>query len=565
VSADPPTLVHALIQRASEDPDGTAFRTLVSGGASRSRTWSWSRWKAEGDRIAQGLGGLGVGPGDRVAILAGNTPVWPLADLGILRAGAVSVGLYPSSAPRQVGEILRDSGAGIVFVDTGDQLDKVREVLPGLPELRRIVLGPDLAGVSPTETEGAVEVPLTELMATGTGGLPILPEPEADAVLIYTSGSTGTPRGARLTHAGLVASAVSVRDTLGLRAGDRMLSFLPFCHAAERIFGQATRLVVGIEAGLVSDPGRVFQAAAELRPTVFGGLPRFYEKIYEAELAERGPDASPPSPAIQRMTGGEVRVATSGGAALPREVAAGLGRLGLEVLGAYGLTEHLCCTFNRPGAPRFDDVGLPMPGTELRIAEDGEILVRRSALTFAGYHARPEETREAFTEDGRWLRTGDLGRLDPEGRLTVVGRKKELLALSTGKKVAPLLIEARLVDRPWIDQAVLVGEGRKFVGALLTLRRPVVEAWAREAGLTLSWPELIRHPGVEEQVQTQVSEVNAQVSRTESVRRFHILSTPLTVESGELTPTLKPRRDVILRRRAESIEALYRAGAEAAR
>lgn len=564
MSDEPATLVHALARRALEAPEAVAFRTVVEGGAAQARSWTWSEWRRDAEAVARGLRALGTRPGDRVAILSGNTPVWPLADLGILAAGAVSVGLYPTSAPGQVREILKDAEVGRVFVDGADQLEKVREIAPDVPTLRHlIVAGEARPGAGPSSGRPR-ETSLEALMAMEGGETPPLPDPEADAMLIYTSGSTGRPRGARLTHATLVASAASVRDTLGLRPGDRMLSFLPFCHAAERIFGQATRLVVGMEAGLVPDPALVFEAAAAFRPTVFGGLPRFYEKIHEAELAERGSMAPPPSAVLERMTGGEVRVATSGGASLPREVAEGLARIGLEVLGAYGLTEHLCCTFNRPGDARFDDVGPPMPGTELRIAEDGEILVRRSILTFSGYHGRVSDTRDAFTEDGEWLRTGDLGRLDEEGRLAVIGRKKELLALSTGKKVAPLPIEARLVDRPWIDQAVLVGEGRKFVGALLGLRRPVVETWARGQGIALPWSRLIRDPRVRDRVEAQVAEVNAGLSRTESVRRFEILSEPLTVESGELTPTLKLRRDVILARRSEAVDGLYGAGTEAA-
>ena len=571
MSGSASTLVDALAGLAERSPDTVAFRTLVDGGASTERSWTWRAWAEDAWRVAAGLRAVGVAPGDRVAVLASNTPVWPIADLAILRVGAVSVGLYPTSAPAQVEEILDDAGARVVFVDDAGQLEKVRAVAHRLPTLSRIVVCTDEAwspgGEVRSEPEApsqptavAHEIMLDDLIRHGdVGALDEVdpPEPDADAVLIYTSGSTGAPKGARLTHRTLVASAESVRDTLGLRSDDRMLSFLPFSHAAERIFGQATRLLVGIECGLVLDAKRVFEAAAGFRPTVFGGLPRFYERMYEAELAERGPEAQGPSPAIERMTGGAVRIATSGGATLPAEVAGGLQRLGLTVLGAYGLTEHLCCTFNRPGDPRFDDVGTPMPGTEIRIASDGEILIRRSDLTFAGYHDRPDATRAAFTDDGVWLHTGDLGRLGPGGRLTVTGRRKELIALSTGKKVAPLPIEARLVEQPWIGQAVLVGEGRKFIGALLTLRRPVVERWAAEEEVDLPWEVLVRDERVVERVARQVEEVNRRVSRTESVRRFEILADPLTVDAGELTPTLKPKRTVILQRHADRIDTIY--------
>jgi long-chain acyl-CoA synthetase len=220
-------------------------------------------------------------------------------------------------------------------------------------------------------------------------------------------------------------------------------------------------------------------------------------------------------------------------------------------------SEHLCAAFNRPDRYAFDSAGLPMPGVELRIAEDGEILLRRGPLTFAGYHGRPEETRASFSADGEWLLTGDLGRLGEDGCLRVTGRKKELLALSTGKKVAPLPIEALLVCDALVGQAVLVGEGRKYVSALLVPRRPVVEAWARERGLDLPYAELLRHPDLLARVQRSVDSVNAGLSRTERIRRFLLLDRELSAERDELTPTLKVRRAVVMERYREQLDALY--------
>jgi long-chain acyl-CoA synthetase len=347
----------------------------------------------------------------------------------------------------------------------------------------------------------------------------------------------------------------------------------------------------------VPDHTRLGEAARAYGPTLFGGLPRFYEKAYEALEAERAA-ASPEERAAwdralelgrrrsaQRRGAGDggddeaerawadavapfaarlkdhfgdrVRLATSGGAALPQEVAETLDALGLTVLGAYGLTEHLCAVFNRPDAYGFDSAGPPMPGTTLRIADDGEILILRSDLTFAGYHGRPAESRQAFTADGSWLLTGDLGELDERGFLRVTGRKKELIALSTGKKVAPVPVEARLMDDPWIAQAVLVGEGRKFIAALLTLRRPVVEGWARAAGVTGAMDALTRRPDVVARVQAAVDRVNAGLSRTEQVRRFVLLDRELSLEEDELTPTMKIRRSVVLERFHDLIDDLY--------
>jgi long-chain acyl-CoA synthetase len=241
---------------------------------------------------------------------------------------------------------------------------------------------------------------------------------------------------------------------------------------------------------------------------------------------------------------------------LPAEVAEYLDALGITVLGAYGLTEHLCVAMNRPDAYRFDTAGPAMPGTELRVAADGEILVRRNALSFAGYHGRPEETRAAFTADG-WLLTGDLGELLPDGSLRVTGRKKELIALSTGKKVAPLPIEAALAQDPWIGQAMLYGEGRRFVSALISLRPSMLKRWRNGDADGPAADGILRHPDLLRVVQGAVDRVNARLSRTEQIRRFVVLGRELTAEDGELTPTLKLRRTVVAEKYRDELDALY--------
>jgi long-chain acyl-CoA synthetase len=258
------------------------------------------------------------------------------------------------------------------------------------------------------------------------------------------------------------------------------------------------------------------------------------------------------------LFGGRVRRATSGGATLPAEVAEYLDALGITVLGAYGLTEHLCVAMNRPDAYRFDAAGPPMPGTETRIAADGEILVRRGDLSFAGYRGRPEETRAAFTADG-WLLTGDLGERLPDGSLRVTGRKKELIALSTGKKVAPLPIEAALAQDPWIGQAMLYGEGRRFVSALISLRPSMLRRWS-EGAAPVPADGVLRHPDLLNVVQEVVDRVNARLSRTEQIRRFVVLGRELTAEHGELTPTLKLRRGVVAEKFRDELDALYQVG-----
>ncbi|HEX8243545.1 MAG TPA: AMP-binding protein, partial [Longimicrobium sp.] len=414
------------------------------------------------------------------------------------------------------------------------------------------------------------------------------------AILIYTSGSTGEPKGAELPHRNLLASAESIIEALGLTERDTTLSFLPFCHAAERVFGLYTRVVCGMEAALVPDHTRVWEAARAYGPTLFGGLPRFYEKAFEALHAEHLASAGegrarwdrviqlgtarsrlvqarrfvPPTleqewremgaPLFERARaffGGRVRRATSGGAALPREVAEYLDALGITVLGAYGLTEHLCVAMNRPDAYRFDAAGPAMPGTEIRVAEDGEILVRRGSLSFGGYRGRPRATADAFTPDG-WLLTGDLGQLLDDGSLRVTGRKKELIALSTGKKVAPLPIEAALAQDPWIGQAMLYGEGQKFISALISLRPAMLRRWA-DGRSDAHGNGVVDHPELLTQVQAAVDRVNAGLSRTEQIRRFVVIGRELTAEDGELTPTLKLRRTVVAEKYRGELDALY--------
>jgi len=591
------TAARAFLERAALHPDRVAYRTLAAGGAPRDETLAWGEWAEAARRFAAALLADGLQPGESVAILAGTGTLWPIADLGVLMAGGVSVGLYPTSAPVQVRQIVEDCGARVLVVDGAAQLAKAAEVRAELPRLRTVVStdggrgsvrwGEWLErGAAALESSG-IAAELERRTASASPG--------DVAILIYTSGSTGEPKGAEITHRCLLASAESIIAALGLGEDDTTLSFLPFCHAAERMFGLYTRIVAGMEAALVVDHTCVWQAADAYGPTLFGGLPRFYEKAYEALHAEhlRAEGAAraawdrtvelgvarsrlvqarqPVPPALEEewrrvgeplfrrardLFGGRVRRATSGGAVLPGEVASYLDALGITVLGAYGLTEHLCVAMNRPDAYGFDAAGPAMPGTEIRIAADGEILVRRGDLSFDGYHGRPEETEAAFTGDG-WLLTGDLGELLPDGSLRVTGRKKELIALSTGKKVAPLPIEAALAQDPWIGQAMLYGEGRKFVSALISLRPSMLRRWRNGDSDAPAPDGILRHPELLTAVQSAVDRVNAGLSRTEQIRRFVVLGRELTAEDGELTPTLKLRRGVVAEKYRDELDALY--------
>lgn len=596
------TMLDIFAERVERHPDRVALEELRAGGAARDRRLSWREWYEASRQVAAALIGAGIAEGDTVAILAGNRILWPIADLGVLMAGAISVGLYPTCAPSQAVQLLRDCGATVAIADTAGQAEKLRAAVGPSTRLKTIIVEDD-AGSTALDA-----VSWESWLASGRSGLErpdVTAElrrraqgigPGSDALLVYTSGSTGEPKGARITHRYLHASARSVRDTLGLTEDDSSLSFLPYCHAGERVFGLYTRVLCGMRTAHVEDQRRIWDAASAAEPTVFGGLPRYFEKlrealaIHEATLGEearatwaegirlgrersalrrRGtpvPDAlerqwraaiAPCEKALAAMVGSRVRLATSGGAALPAEVADYLDAAGLTVLGAYGQTEHLCVAMHRPSRYDTETVGPPMPGTDVRIAEDGELLVRRGDLTFTGYFGRPDATREAFTADDEWLRTGDLAAMTEDGRLRIVGRKKEIIALSNGKKVSPLPIEAALTEDPFIAHAMLYGEGKNFITALLVPSRHAVEQWLRGHGLARSYEDALREPGVVARIQEAVDGVNARLSRPEQVRRWTLLGHELAAENDELTPTMKVRRATVTERYRVLLEPLY--------
>lgn len=585
--------------RAAELGDREALRQFD--GPRAGERLSWRDWADASRYFAAALVAAGHGPGEIAAIFAGNRALWPVSDIGVMSAGLVATGIYPTSASTQVRQLLADSGATVAVVDTAERLSRVLSERDALPMLRTIIVQ-DLEKPAP-----AGVISWDEWLARGAAAIAAgadaelngrlaAARPDDTAALIYTSGSTGEPKGACISHRYLIASAESIRDTLDLGPGDSTLSYLPFCHAGERVFGLYTRVLCGMPAVLVEDHRLIWEAARTTAPTLFGGLPHFYEKVHAALQADREA-ASPAGRArwddvlalgrqrsalrrrgaavpvalddewlrrgeplfahVRDHFGGSLRLATSGGAALPTEVAEFLDAVGVTVLGAYGMTEHLCVAFHRPGAYAFEGVGPAMPGTELRVAEDGEVMIRRGALTFSGYFGRAEESRSAFSEDGEWLLTGDLGELDARRMLRITGRKKELIALSTGKKVAPLPVEACLAEDAWIAQAMLYGEGKKFISALIAPRRASIEEWARHRRDMHVDGDLLAIPEVAERIRAAVERVNATLSRTEQIRRYIVLDRELSLDEDELTPNLKIRRAVVAERFRERLDALY--------
>jgi long-chain acyl-CoA synthetase len=624
----PPTIPARFLAQAERLGDRVAFTTHVALGAREDRTWTWREWRDDAMALAALFTPGERWPTARIAIMAGNTPVWPIAEMGAMLAGLPTVGIVPRSVVTHVAAVLDDADCAVAFCDDAEHLATLCEaaqqraftliVHDAGPEAEASVRArwPSVHGFTERfeprdgargvvvlwEWERALALGRSALdhvrpspratVATAAAAL----DPAAEAIVIHTSGSTGAPKGAVLSHRAIAANADAIVATLGATDADVQLSVLPYAHAAERIFGLHSRITAGMSCALVPDASRLWDACRLAQPTIFGGLPRLHERLHDALLGAsraatgdagaawerlldtgrtrarlRAAGAAVPAPlevewqaaravaapVLAWHLGPRVRLATSGGAALPVAVAETLDACGLTVLGAYGQTEHLSIAMHRPDTVDFASAGPPMPGTELRIADDGEILVRRGAMTFDRYLHREAETAAAFTADGAWLRTGDLGEIDARGRLRITGRIKELIALGTGKKVAPAPIEARLAADPWIAQAMLAGEGRKYVAALVVPRATTVTAWARDEVIDGDFATLARHPRLRERLAAAIDAVNATLAPAERVARFAIVPEEFTVADGTLTPTMKLRRATIARRHAALLETLW--------
>lgn len=501
-------------------------------------TWrgiSWDVFDTRVHEFASALLACGLKRGDSVCLLMGNVPEWPISDIGTIAAGGVGVGLYPTSSAEQCQYIIDHSDAAFVVVDTQSQLEKILSVRDRLPKVQFIIaLNEDAASTAPDVISYARFLELGRqsrdqfaslLLERGNGAAP-----DDVAIMVYTSGTTGRPKGACLSHRYIINSVESLRQTIPIFDTDVSFSYLPFCHVAERISGLYNRLYAGAPVYFVDDLARLGEYMLEVKPTVFASLPRFFEKIHAQIMAT----ANTENTDVRDYFGGRVRLLTSGGAPLPLEVNEFFAAAGLPILQAYGLTENVCVAFNRVDHYKFGTVGLPMPGCEVKLAADGEILVR-SEMMFSGYYKAPDDTAAAFS-DG-WLLTGDLGEFDEDGFLKITGRKKELIVTSTGKKIAPSLIENMLKEHHLISQAMVYGEGKSYLVALITLSGAA--------------------DGAKQIVQQKIDEINQRVSSTESIRKFVMLDRDFEIAKDEITPTGKVKRDVIAQRYSNLIEELY--------
>lgn len=541
------------------------------------------------DALARGLVAAGIAAQDRVAIMSRTRYEWTLADLALWTIGAVPVPVYETSSKDQVAWIVQDSGAVAMIVEDQAMMAAVAEVRDELPALRDLWCI-DAGALDELVAAGAEvdeQVVAERRAAVGRQDL---------ATIIYTSGTTGTPKGCELTHDNFMALAENAAERLAVvvRApGSSTLLFLPLAHVFAR-FIEVVCLHAGARMGHTPDPRTVLDDLAAFRPSFLLSVPRVFEKIYNSaeQKAENGSrakgrifrwaarvaqdysraldDGGPGvllrsrHAAADRLVfaklraamGGRVEYAISGGAALGERLGHFYRGVGLVVLEGYGLTETTApATVNTPDMIRIGTVGRPLPGVGVRVAPDGEILVR-GVNVFRGYHNDPEATAEAM-HDG-WFATGDLGEVDRDGFLRITGRKKEILVTAGGKNVSPGPLEDRLRAFPLISQCMVVGDGRPFVAALVTLDEEMLPVWAQSHGLEgLTVEQAREHELVRAEVQRAVDEANTSVSRAESIRKFTILAEDFTTDNGLLTPSLKLKRSRITDLLQEEVEALY--------
>jgi long-chain acyl-CoA synthetase len=529
------------------------------------RPVSWDEAAERVEALARGLLARGVRHGDRVAVLSRTRLEWILLDWAVMSIGAVVVGLYPTSSAKECEYVLGHCEAVLAFTEDDEQTRKLVSIRGALPTLREII---------PFDW-------LEKLESDGRLARHLRPEPveEKDlATLIYTSGTTGPPKGCMLTHRNLVTAATCVVEGVN-QPGDTILLFLPLAHSYGRLAHQAGTYR-GATVALVADVARVPEAMAEVRPTVLPAVPRVYEKIHANTLGEieragglrkriglwalgvgarasRARREGAPVGAVlglqQRLAdrlvfakvrerlGGRLRVGISGAAPLSTDVMEFFHALGVPVVEGYGLTETASSAcVNEPADFRIGSVGRSVEGTEVRLADDGEILIHSDSV-FAGYYREPQATAEALTDDG-WLRTGDVGEIDEEGFLRITDRKKDLIITAGGKNIAPQNLENALKASRFVSQALVVGDRRPYVTALVTLD---------EAELASSGND------PQELVQGLVDDVNRDRTRVEQIKRFVILPRDFSQEEGEVTPTLKLRRRVIHEHFADEIERLY--------
>ncbi|ANW20260.1 AMP-dependent synthetase/ligase [Streptomyces clavuligerus] len=617
----PPSVAVLFAERVAATPDAEAFRYPVPSASGQGpdewKSLSWSEAAERVHAVAAGLIGLGVEPEDRVALASATRIEWILADLGVMCAGGATTTIYPSTNAEESAYILADSESRVLIAEDAVQLAKARERRAELPGLRHVVVI-DATGVEPdaADPEGWV-LTLAELEARGAAYLAATPGAVKErvgaitsdqlATLIYTSGTTGRPKGVRLPHDNWSYMARAIGASGLVNADDVQYLWLPLAHVFGKVLTSG-QIEVGHVTAVDGRIDKIIDNLPVVQPTYMAAVPRIFEKVYNGvaakaraggpakykifrwaaevarEYAKAGQDnfrrtgtRSVPFALsakhkvadalvyskLREAFGGRLRAAVSGSAALSPEIGYFFAGAGIHILEGYGLTESSAASFVNPGeAYRTGTVGKPLPGTEVRIADDGEILLRGPGI-MQGYHGQPEKTAEVLEPDG-WLHTGDIGELSTDGYLRITDRKKDLIKTSGGKYIAPTEIEIQFKAAcPFVSNIVVIGADRNFCTALIALDEPTVLGWAKENGLDgRSYAEVVAAPATRELIQGYAARVNEGLQRWQTIKKFRLLPRDLDVEHGDLTPSLKLKRPAVEREFQHLIDEMYQGARE---
>ncbi len=590
------TLVEMFQEVVKKHGQKTSLMQKVAG---EFKGFSYDEFGKRVKNFALGLASLGITHGDRIAMISENRPEWAISDFGILSLGATNVPIYPTITPQQIEYILKDSGSRLIIVSKPDLLEKILQIKDNLPALQKIIC------MDESETKKDYMLKFEDLYQMGkkfdkdhagyfeNALKKVMPDDLCG--IIYTSGTTGAPKGVMLTHNNLLSNVMAAKQVIRVDETDTLLSFLPLCHSFERMAGHFLAICAGATIAYAESVETVADNLGEVRPTLMTSVPRLYEKIYGRVIENANAGSSLKQKIfwwavntgekyvnaktkgkisgglnfkynlatklvfskLQQRVGGRLRFFVSGGAPLPKEIAEFFYKAGILILEGYGLTETSpVITVNREEQFKFGSVGPAVPGVEVKIADDSEILTRGPHV-MKGYYKNPEATAESIDKEG-WLHTGDIGILDKEGMLYITDRKKNILVTSGGKNVTPATIENLLITSPYIEQVMVIGDKRNYLTALIVPSFPALQKYADENGISYSnVKELLTNDKIYAALDADVQNLTKDLARFEQVKKFTLMPKEFNIEDGELTPTLKVKRKVVSEKYADVINQMY--------